>query len=621
MHLSSLNLRNFRKYGTKEDGPGLALTFLPGINLLVGENDSGKSCVIDAIHYVLFDESHGWVHLDEEDFHEGTTVLSIECLFRNLNDNEAKTFLEWLSFDKETGNYYLRCVLRAEKKQSGIFSETRAGADADGIPLTKQARQYLCATYLKPLRDAQKELSPGRRSRLAQILASHPVIGMASEEGHPIVEAVSRANEEIRDYFTAADGEGNVIYQRLDNNLQQLRRERTDLSPNIDLDTPRLRRILEKLSLSFSDDNLHPGLGSQNLLFIAAELLLLKQENEWLKLALIEEIEAHLDPQSQLRVMQFFDQEASDVQLIVTTHSPILASVIDLKGLTIFRNGNAFPMRPGATNLAEGDYAFLRRFLDATKANLFFATGILIVEGPAENILLPTLAKILNGRTLAKSGVSIVNVGGVALLRYARIFHRRDGAVMDIPVACIADRDIPPDEALAAKLIKEERETIKDFTVARIAERLDAKKYQLESVDVRLFVSPHWTLEYDLACGALAPLMHAAVCIAKEAKDGEVTIDAQRIQLIALEAATEVAAWHSSGLSTEDIACKVYGPLAKKTVSKVAAAEFLADLLEQRNQADGAETKRMLETDPALQYLRDAIFYVTGSEPDGQYDD
>ena len=40
-----------------------------------------------------------------------------------------------------------------------------------------------------------------------------------------------------------------------------------------------------------------------------------------------------------------------------------------------------------------GDYKFLRRFLDATKANLFFAKGVVMVEGDAEVLLLPALAE------------------------------------------------------------------------------------------------------------------------------------------------------------------------------------------------------------------------------------
>ena len=66
----------------------------------------------------------------------------------------------------------------------------------------------------------------------------------------------------------------------------------------------------------------------------------------------------------------------------------------------------------------------LERFLDSTKANLFFAKGVIFVEGDAENILMPVIAKII-GMPLEKYGVSIVNVGSLAFLRYANIFKRK----------------------------------------------------------------------------------------------------------------------------------------------------------------------------------------------------
>ncbi len=88
-------------------------------------------------------------------------------------------------------------------------------------------------------------------------------------------------------------------------------------------------------------------------------------------------------------------------------------------------NSNVYSLDSGSTALSEDDYQFLERFLDATKTNLFFAKGVIIVEGDAENILIPTLAELLD-RPLYKYGVSIVNVGSTALLRFANIFKRKD---------------------------------------------------------------------------------------------------------------------------------------------------------------------------------------------------
>jgi len=98
-------------------------------------------------------------------------------------------------------------------------------------------------------------------------------------------------------------------------------------------------------------------------------------------------------------------------------------------------------MRKGTTKLEERDYEFLERFLDTTKANLFFAKGVIMVEGDAENLLIPTIAELIN-RPLYDYGVSIVNIGSTAFRQFARIFQRNDDKSLNIPVSCITDLDI-----------------------------------------------------------------------------------------------------------------------------------------------------------------------------------
>src|SRR5262249_9640103 len=195
------------------------------------------------------------------------------------------------------------------------------------------------------------------------------------------------------------------------------------------------------------------GLGSNNLLYMACELLLLGKDQEGLPLLLVEEPEAHLHPQRQLRLMEFLRNAADSaipgsrqVQVILTTHSPNLSSKIPLRNIVLIEKQTAFPLVEGATRLQKSDYRFLERFLDSTKANLFFARGLIVVEGDAEAILIPTLAKLI-GYDLTAHGVSIINVGGTGLRRYARIMQRAKGAKeqLSIPVACLADMDVMPD--------------------------------------------------------------------------------------------------------------------------------------------------------------------------------
>ena len=57
MYISEIKLWNFRKYGSTDsfdlDKPNLVVPFNSGLNVLIGENDSGKTTIIDAIKLVL----------------------------------------------------------------------------------------------------------------------------------------------------------------------------------------------------------------------------------------------------------------------------------------------------------------------------------------------------------------------------------------------------------------------------------------------------------------------------------------------------------------------------------------------------------------------------------------
>jgi predicted ATP-dependent endonuclease of OLD family len=67
MFLSELTIKNFRMFGQGENE--LRLQLMPGLTALVGENDSGKSAIIDAIRYALQTRDQGFIRIQPEDLH------------------------------------------------------------------------------------------------------------------------------------------------------------------------------------------------------------------------------------------------------------------------------------------------------------------------------------------------------------------------------------------------------------------------------------------------------------------------------------------------------------------------------------------------------------------------
>ncbi|HHF0545162.1 TPA: ATP-dependent endonuclease [Vibrio alginolyticus] len=617
MYLHCLKLEKFRRYEQLE------VEFNSGLNLLVGENDSGKTAIVDAIKYVLNTQSYEYLRPCVEDFYldpskdesHRSTEFRIECTFKGFDKHEAKNFIDWLGIDKDK-NYFLKVWISASRKNGRVFYDVRAGNDDEGAAINGEARDLLRATYLKPLRDAESELTPKKGSRLSQILYNHDVF--EDEQNHRLLRIMSLTNKAIETFFTTHDGKKLLV--DINTYLDDFSLENNKLNSRFNVSDSSLKSVLEKLSLklfnqSISENN-NQGLGSHNLLYIAAELLLLKKSNyHGLKLGLIEEIEAHLHPQTQIRLVESIQKISVEnkIQFILTTHSTSLASKVKLKNLVLCKDGCLYPMGKEYTKLRDGDYLFLERFLDSTKSNLFFANGVILVEGDAENILLPSFAKKL-GRELSQHGVSIVNVGSTAFLRYSNIFLRQDDKDLNLNVSLITDVDVKPsihEDRQTKKVTDENGEktkvemTSKEVEEKRIKTAQDIRdKYE---VPVTAFVAPHWTLEYSIARSCLSELFHQAVYICHKTKSKDYVYSEEEKIAFIEDAKIEYKKWiEEDTLSIDEIAYNIYKKtMLDKKISKAVVAQVFADFI---ITADFDDVKE----DENLSYLVDAIKNVTG---------
>jgi putative ATP-dependent endonuclease of the OLD family len=659
VYISAIRIENFRLFGSGKDA--FQLSFKPGLTAIVGENDAGKTALIDALRFVLGTRDQESLRVEIADFYQAASgeraaEIKIQLVFSGLTTGDRSTFAEYLTYRLDASSdvvLVLTWVARRAETDGPVRrfmpTEWRTGEKADGPLLDAGARFLLQATYLRPLRDAERAMSAGRGSRLSQILQHTKEIkehGVGFDrKAIPPLDPTALSVLGLGDYTShLIENSHGVKRTRQKLNNEYLRHlsfsgdpldARVGISSHRD-DGTRLRQLLEKLEVNLSATELVEethgrGLGSNNILFMACELLLLGAEADGFPLLLIEEPEAHLHPQRQLRLMAFLQAQASKaredgqcIQIIVTTHSPNLASDVKLDNLVLIRDGHGYSMAEDQTKLTKSDYSFLQRFLDVTKANLFFARGVVIVEGDAENILLPVIAKLI-GRDFEQYGVSVVNVGGVGLSRYGRIFMREkpetDGQI-SIPVACLTDMDVMPDCAPlilekinAGELIpplsgSKRRWRVKsDFKANELEERRAHIRDKANEQYVRTFVANEWTLEYDLAYFGLAQQVHIAVAMA----DADDKINEKKLKLseVAEAASKDYDALVAQGLAKENLCSLIYKPLAvSNPVSKPTTAQCLSALLDESGAKDGKLTpERLRERLPP--YLVDAIVHVT----------
>ncbi|MBW5826485.1 AAA family ATPase [Yersinia kristensenii] len=481
MYISRLCINNFRNFHKSE------FNFNKGVNTLLGENGSGKTNAFHALRLLLDDSlSRSATRLRENDFCRKLSdwkghwiIIAIEL--NELSSHESIRTLKHLTGHMSKENegklslyfrpsYKFRRELYINSGTPETITEIlsritiddyetiltgRATADFldDGVysSLAGDFKEYIFPnpddenyelygtkvfpihdevsfTFIKALRDVASDL---KNYKVSPLLALLKDLGekLSSDDSEEIVNKVTGLNNLI-----SGLDEVNRVSEGVQNTLNKTIGYTFSPMIGIESSLPEdIGELVQKLSLVVGD-NYNGGykgsinelsLGGANLIYMALKLYeyeVKQSSDKAAQILLIEEPEAHIHTHIQKTLFEKYSGDKT--QVFLTTHSAHISSVSKISNMNILslRSGIADVFQPNK-GLTLKECSRIERYLNATRSTLLFAKGVILVEGDAELILIPTMVKKVFGLSLDELGLSLISMDSAFFDHISKLFH------------------------------------------------------------------------------------------------------------------------------------------------------------------------------------------------------
>ena len=430
--LAKVRITNFRSIESM-------IVDLGASNLLIGQNNTGKTNFLRAISIAVsgasdITENDIFVAQGERLEKAKKAVIDIMLKPTDSNGKVCNEFSEywtyaftenWISTDIGGSFVGIRTVISYNVLKDGYSSvryritkwgdtESTTSVESTRTAFTDDMRSSLQTYYMDANRDIVHDLRD-RKSYFGRITSNHDlddkkvaeIEKQLSEVNTLIIESIPSL-QQTKDRISAIGKTMSADISSIE--IEPLTRKLSDLNKGMDI-------VMQDGAAASFPISQH-GSGTRSWISFLSLAAFVENQNEKLKadddaeqyfVLTMEEPEAHLHPQAQ---RQLFDQISRFAgQRIVSTHSPYVVAQSALGDVIHFskREGRTTAIRYIADNLDE--QKIFREVIN-TRADLLFASAIILCEGITEELALPIFFREYFGSAPFSLGVNIVGAGG-----------------------------------------------------------------------------------------------------------------------------------------------------------------------------------------------------------------
>ena len=422
--LNKIIIKNYRVF---ED---FCLEFTPGLNIVVGHNDAGKTTLLEAIHLALTSRIRG-------------RLLAFELSPYMVNQAAAARYIEALSRgERPTPPDIVIDLFLEERAETAVLKGTNNTTveDAPGLRLKASFAHDYAEEYEGFVQGADDiRLVPTEYYKVEWLsfagnavttrgvpatasLIDAATIRLQSGADHYIQQIINdqlevaervelaRAYRSLRESFS-----GREAIATINARLSETNEELSDKTFSLSIDVSQrsswesnLVPHLDDLPLQFV------GHGAQNTLKI---LLALNRTVDACHAVLVEEPENHQSPASLSTLVRRIEERCQDKQVVTTTHSSFVLNKLGLDKLVLVSPHGTTRLSDLPTDTLD----YFKKLSGYDTLRVVLADRIILVEGPSDELVIQRAFRNRHGVLPLEAGVDVINVRGLSFARFLDI--------------------------------------------------------------------------------------------------------------------------------------------------------------------------------------------------------
>lgn len=419
------------------------IEFNEGVNIIVGNNEEGKSTILEALHLAL------------------SGMLNGRTLFTDISES---------LFNRDAVNEYLKSVKAAEKKplptiliEVYLKSDELPGFEGDG----NSERTGHCGLWFKASFNDQYQSEYSALIQCGEIksipveyykierfsFARDAVTNRSIPLKSVLIDSTSNRFQNGSDVYISKIIRDNLndkeiaalaqSYRRLkesfgdDESIVAINKKVSEhagisskkLSVSVDMS---VRNSWDTVLMTFIDDVPFHQIGKGEQCVIKTNLALAHKKALTSNLVLLEEPENHLSHTMLNELLNKINVNCSGKQLIITTHSNFVANKLNLKNMILLSHQKTTRFN----ELSTDDAVYFEKLPGYDTLRLVLARRAILVEGPSDELIVQRAYKDKYGALPIEQGVDVISVRGLSFKRFLDIAKK-----LDKKVAVVTDND------------------------------------------------------------------------------------------------------------------------------------------------------------------------------------